>query len=77
MSYLLNYIKDNEFRMNYTKSHLNVINYNKINYMEDTKISLSYDGGGIVVKGQDLRIRKLLDYEILIVGNIENIEFKE
>ena len=76
MSRLLEYIQDNAFRITYLNSRLNVVNYTKINYLEDQKISVSYKDGILVIKGQDLRIQKLLDNEILVVGKIENIEFK-
>lgn len=77
MSYLKNYIEDNNFRFSYINNQLDINNYLKINYMEDSKISLNYKEGNIVIKGNNLRIKKLLDYEILIIGNIENIEFKD
>lgn len=77
MSYLRTYIEDNDFRFSYIDNQLDIINYLKINYMEDNKVSLHYKDGNIVIKGDNLRIKKLLDDEILIVGNIENIEFKE
>lgn len=77
MSYLREYICDSIFRFSYNKDKLNVVNYLKINYMENTKISLNYSGGNLVVKGNNLRIKKLLDEELLIVGDIENIEIKE
>ena len=77
MSYLRNYIEDNNFRFSYIDNQLDIINYLRINYMEDSKISLNYKEGNIVIKGNNLRIKKLLDDEILIVGDIENIEFKD
>ncbi|MDD6223905.1 MAG: YabP/YqfC family sporulation protein [bacterium] len=77
MSYLRDYIQDNEFRFFYNNNQLNVINYLKINYMEDSKISLGYKNGSLIIKGQNLRIRKLLDSEILIIGSIQNIEIRE
>ena len=76
MSRLLDYIQDNASRITYLKSRLDVVNYTKINYLEDRKISVSYTEGIVVIKGQNLRIQKLLDDEILVVGKIENIEFK-
>lgn len=77
MSYLRDYIVDKAFRFTYTENKLNIINYIEINYMEDSKISLLYSQGIFVVKGENLRIQKLLDNEILVVGKIENIEFKD
>lgn len=76
MSRLLDYFQDNAFRITYLKSRLDVVNYTKLNYLEDRKISVSYTEGIVVIKGQNLRIQKLLDDEILVVGKIENIEFK-
>lgn len=76
MSRLLDYIQDNAFRITYLKSRLDVVNYTKLNYLENRKISVSYTEGIVVIKGQNLRIQKLLDDEILVVGKIENIEFK-
>lgn len=77
MSYLKDYIQDNEFRFMFNSIGLNVVNYSKINFMEDSKISLNYKNGILTIKGNNLRIQKLLDDEILIVGNIQNIELKE
>ena len=77
MSYLRDYIVDKNFRFTYIENKLNIINYIEINYMEDSKISLLYSQGIFVVKGENLRIQKLLDDEILVVGKIENIEFKD
>ena len=76
MSRLLEYIQDNAFRITYLNSRLDIVNYTKINYLKDHKISVSYKEGILVIKGQDLRIQKLLDNEILVVGKLENIEFK-
>ena len=77
MSYLRNYIEDNDFKFSYYNNQLDIINYLKINYLEDSKISLKYQNGNVVIKGENLRIKKLLDDELLIVGNIGNIEFKD
>lgn len=77
MSYIRDYINDNEFRFSYINNQLDVINYLKINYMEDSKISLGYKSGSLIIKGENLRISKLLDSEILIIGSIQNIEIRE
>ncbi len=76
MSFLKNYILDEEFQVNYFRGKINIKNYIKINYMEDTKISISYIDGIIVVHGENLKIIKLLDNEILVDGKIEMVEWK-
>lgn len=72
----INYITDNDFKIIYTNNTLDIVNYEKINYMEDTKISLSTKKENIVIAGKDLRVKKLLDDEIMVVGNFITIEFK-
>lgn len=74
---IMRYINDTDFQIVYINGELNVINYDKINYMEDEKISLSYKNGTIVIIGENLRVKKLLDNEIVIVGDIKNLDFRK
>ena len=74
---VMRYINDIDFQIIYINKQLNIINYEKINYMEDEKISLSSKDGTIMIKGNSLRVKKLLDNEIMIVGNFESIEFRK
>ena len=74
---VMRYINDNDFKIVYVNNMLNVVNYKKINYMEDSKISLSSNDFNINVTGKDLRVKKLLDNEIAIVGTFSTIEFKK
>lgn len=76
MSFLTNYIFDDDFEIHYTKGKLNIVNYIKINYMEREKISVSNKEGSVVVNGKNLRIQKLLDNEILISGTFDTVEWK-
>lgn len=76
MSFLRNYILDEEFQIQYFRQQLNVKNYVKINYMEDGRVSLLSPNGVVVIHGENLRVKKLLDREILIGGRIELIELK-
>lgn len=71
------YITNNNFKLIYTTNTLDIVNYEKINYMEDNKISLSTENQTIVINGKDLRVKKMLDDEIMIVGSILAIEFKK
>lgn len=70
------YINDTDFQIVYINQHINIINYEKINYMEDTKISLSYKTGTIQIVGENLRVKKLLDHEIVIQGSFQKVEFR-
>jgi hypothetical protein len=43
--------------------------------MEDTRISLDYYENKLLIKGNNLSVKKLLESEILITGSILSIEF--
>ena len=74
---IVRYINDTDFQIVYINNELNVVNYEKINYMENEKISLSYKDGTVVVIGDKLRVKKLLDNEIVIIGDIKNLDFRK
>ena len=69
------FINDTSFQILYKDNTLDIINYTNINYMEDSKISISYMDNNLLIKGTDLTVKKLLESEILITGNFVSIEF--
>jgi len=71
---IVNYIKDSDFRINYINNSINVINYDTILEVRDSVISFKKENKIIYIKGEDLRLNKLLDNEILITGFIKIIE---
>lgn len=74
---IMRYINDTDFQIIYINKELNIVNYDRVNYMENEKISLSYREGTIVVAGENLRVKKLLNNEMVIVGDIKNIDFRK
>ena len=76
MFHISHYINDTDFQIIYWNQQLNIVNYEKINYMEDSKISLSSKNKNVVVSGENLRVKKLLENEILIAGKFQTIEFR-
>ncbi len=73
---LKNYILETDFRLNYIKNKLNIVNYKCIDHFSDEKVIIRYSSGIVVVKGENLIISKLLNDEILIIGIVKNIELK-
>lgn len=74
MKGIINYIKDNEFRMNVLDKKINIINYKELLSMEEDKILLFSSIGKITIKGNNLSVTKLLNKELLVVGKVTNIE---
>lgn len=68
------YIQDNEFRLILFNDRIYAINYLDILSLEDERISLKTDQSRIIVKGKNLTLNKLLDKEVLIGGEVLNIE---
>lgn len=73
---MMEYLLDSKFKIIITDSYINVINYKELISINSNNIILKYSNGSINIKGNDLLITKLLDEELLIKGNINNIEFR-
>lgn len=69
-----NYINDKEFRFTVYENKIHIINFNRIITLEDNYISLLSKNKKINIKGINLVLTKLIDNELLIKGNISNIE---
>ena len=67
---------EEDFRVNYVKNKVDVVNYLSIDHFENNKIMIRYKEGLLVVIGSDLTISKLLKDEVLISGVIKEIEFR-
>ena len=68
-----NYLYDKEYRIIIKMNEVNIINYDEIIEFSLTKVSLRYNEKLIIVEGNNLVISKMLDNEVLIIGNICNI----
>ena len=68
------YLLEEEFVVNIQKDKVNVVNYINIDHFDTNKIIIRYDGGLLIVNGDNLVVSKLLNDEILITGNIKNVE---
>lgn len=74
MKGIINYIKDDDFKLLMINKKININNYTNILSMTDTRISLISKIGRVVIKGENLIVKKLLNNEVLIEGNISSIE---
>lgn len=71
---LREYIKDDEFRLTIFENRIYAINYQEILSLEEERISIHTKNSRIIIKGHNLTLNKLLDKEILIAGEVSNIE---
>ena len=71
---IVNYIKDSNFKIIYLNNSVNVINYDSVLEVKENIVSLKKEDKIIHIKGEDLRLNKLLEKEILVTGLIKIIE---
>ena len=71
---IVNYIKYSNFKINYVNNSVNVVNYDNILEVRDSVITLKKEDKIIYIKGEDLRLNKLLENEVLVTGLIKSIE---
>lgn len=67
------YIKNNDFSINIWDNYVHINNFQDIISLHDDCIVLSYIKGVIKVNGNNILIKKLLNNEILLCGDIKNI----
>lgn len=71
---IVNYIKDSSFKIIYINNSINIINYDSVLEVKENIVSLKKEDKIIHIKGEDLRLNKLLEKEILVTGMIKIIE---
>ncbi len=69
-----NYIVDSEFRVTLYIDMVHIINYTKIVSLEENRIVILSTKKRIIITGSNLHLNRLLDEEILIKGDVLNIE---
>ena len=69
------YVNDKKYSMIYKNNKLNIINYSEIIDFSSKLISIRYEDKVYHIEGNNLVISKMMENEVLITGNISNIDF--
>ena len=69
-----NYINDNDFKITIYENKVHIMNYKLLISIDKNYISLKSYNKKIKITGDKLIPKKLLDNEILLIGNINKIE---
>ena len=56
-------------------NYLNIVNYLEVIDFSSKEISVKYDKGIIVIKGDNLVVSKMMDDELLIKGDVISINY--
>ncbi len=68
------YVRDDEFRFTVFNDRIHIINYEKINSLNNDYVLVQADNRKISIKGKNLVLSRLLENEVLIIGQVINIE---
>lgn len=72
--YMDRYLVDRDYKITVYKDRVHIINYTEVEDFSDTRVVVRYEGGCSVLLGTHLVVSKMLDDELLIVGQIKTIE---
>ena len=70
------YLFESDFNMRYINNKLDIVNYKTIDTVENNRIVIKYNEGILDITGDDLKITKLTNDEVLIKGTFKKIEFR-
>lgn len=71
------FLFDKNFKIIIYDGVINIVNYEKIITLEETRISFMSSSKIITIKGEGLSIRKMLENEVLITGKYSEVVFNE
>ena len=74
------YILDNEFKIIILNNKINITNYLEMGHFDNNKVIVRYLNQNkektLVVNGKNLIVSRLKIKEVIVEGNINNIEFR-
>ncbi len=68
------YVKNDEFSINIWDNFININNFTDVPILEENKVVVTYLDKRIIIKGDKIIIKKLLDNEILLSGKFTTID---
>ncbi len=73
---IVDYMKDDEFRLTLFKDRVHAINYDEVLSLESDLIRMRVGTKTVYIRGNHLVVSRLLEEEILIMGYVQGIEMK-
>jgi len=71
------YLRNDSYNINISNNIIYFLNYDKVIEINDDIIMIKFKDFVLTVKGNDFKIVKMLDNELLINGNFKEISFNE
>lgn len=77
MKNIKKYVRGELFKITLTNNIIDIENFTDIKNISKKEIIIYTDKKKIIITGDDLNTKKLMHSEIMIMGNIQNISFKD
>lgn len=68
------YLRNDSYNINISQNNIYINNYTKVDNISDNNISIIVDNSLLIIKGNNFKITKILNNEILFNGQINTIE---
>lgn len=72
-----NFLYDQDYFVGMYKDKLYIFNYSLMPVFNDKQIKINFSGFNILVSGKNLKIVKMEEQELLIVGDIKDIKYEK
>lgn len=70
------YILEEEFTFSVYPNKIDILNYDSIGHFDSNKVIIRYNKGTLIIMGDSLVVSRLMNDEVLVLGNIKNIELR-
>ena len=77
MRNIKNYVREADFKIYLKNNIINILNYTDIGNISEKEIIIYNNKQKIIIKGNKLVVSKMLNSEVLILGNYNNIIFED
>ncbi|MBR1377225.1 MAG: YabP/YqfC family sporulation protein [Bacilli bacterium] len=70
------YLLEENLEIRITPKYVDIVNYKELGHFDNKSITIYHNDGNVKISGDSLTISKLLNKEVLIIGDIKNIELR-
>ena len=77
LSHIKNFLYDNNDFVAYYDNNIYIYNFNRIDTLNSSEITIIFDNKKINIKGSYLKVNKCLNKELIINGLLESINIYE
>lgn len=67
------FILEDNFKINTSFNYIDIVNFTKIISLEEKEAIIEKDGKLIKIKGNNMRVARMLEDELLLIGEVKKV----